>query len=635
MQKKYLQLLTMMSETSKAYWSSVELGREIGCSSRTVLRYIKELKEKETEGGFRIEVYKGKGFQLKVEDSELFGQLWEKEEDREVSAVLFRLLLEETCKLDDLAEMFHYSRSGMSGIMERVEYELEEQGLRLLSKPYIGFLVHGNEIYIRNYLYLLLEGKNLEESMKVLMMDEKAVEAVRSFIYQELKGKNVGIVDSCELFFLKYLGIQQARIRLHRMIKTDYFADIGNTAHLLQDTAVAEQIALIWQKHTEKKYYNEIENVYLALVYRQAFWQNGIVDMINEKDLRFYQRIVERSFTRIHKNYQINLSKDEILVNGLILHIASNFRRYLLGMEMKNLFYNNVLEIYPTAYYYAMEVAEEISNYTKLSLSKYEISFLGMHFASFLERNLTVRKWRSAIICVSGFGTAQLLESKLMNRYQSIEIIGSFSTEELEREPQDVDFYISTVPLNREKTRGKPWVQMSPILSFSEQLSLEQVINELNNRGSWKKNGVEKHFVCMKKKMEKEELLLDLCRECREEGLISDIEAEGILSREELVSTEIVEEIAMPHGLIEGESFLVFAILPTPVMWGRTKVKVVVLGCFQRGDERMKEELEFLFRLFLNEEIRGKILASENEEELEKCIEGYYGGAYVTEKNVD
>ena len=40
----------------------------------------------------------------------------------------------------------------------------------------------------------------------------------------------------------------------------------------------------------------EIENIYLALVYRQAFWQNGYVDSINEKNLQFYQDMTERAF---------------------------------------------------------------------------------------------------------------------------------------------------------------------------------------------------------------------------------------------------------------------------------------------------------------------------------------------------
>ncbi len=89
----------------------------------------------------------------------------------------------------------------------------------------------------------------------------------------------------------------------------------------------------------------EIENIYLALVYRQAFWQNGYVDSINEKNLQFYQDMTERAFQRIKNDYKVDLFQDDILVNGLVLHLASNFSRYLLGMETENLFYNDVLKV--------------------------------------------------------------------------------------------------------------------------------------------------------------------------------------------------------------------------------------------------------------------------------------------------
>ena len=81
----------------------------------------------------------------------------------------------------------------------------------------------------------------------------------------------------------------------------------------------------------------------------------------------------------------------------------------------------------------------------------------------------------------------------------------------------------------------------------------------------------------------------------------------------------------MRHGLIAGASFLVFALLKEPVIWGRTEVKLVVLGCFQRGDERMKEELEYLFRLFLNESDKQELLASRTAEQMEEYMGEYYG----------
>ena len=62
----------------------------------------------------------------------------------------------------------------------------------------------------------------------------------------------------------------------------------------------------------------EIENIYLALVYRQAFWQNGYVDSINEKNLQFYQDMTERAFQRIKNDYKVDLI---LIVRAKVLRI--------------------------------------------------------------------------------------------------------------------------------------------------------------------------------------------------------------------------------------------------------------------------------------------------------------------------
>ena len=49
------------------------------------------------------------------------------------------------------------------------------------------------------------------------------------------------------------------------------------------------------------------------------------------------------------------------------------------------------------------------------------------------------------------------------------------------------------------------------------------------------------------------------------------------------------------------------------------------MGCFQRGDERMKEELEYIFHLFLNLEDKNRLLSCKSAEEIERCMEVYYG----------
>lgn len=289
-----------------------------------------------------------------------------------------------------------------------------------------------------------------------------------------------------ELFFLKYLLIQKQRIAIGKTIKTDYFANISQTVHLNHDMEVVRNIQKRIETSVCPKSDEEIENIYLALVYRQAFWQNGYVDSINEKNLQFYQDMTERAFQRIKNDYKVDLFQDDILVNGLVLHRHRISADIFYGMETENLFYNDVLESYPTAYYYAMEVAEEISVWTKLSLSKYEISFLGMHFASYLERSLKSKKWKCAIIYGSGIGSAKLLESRLHNKYPHLEVIGTGLLEEAGKKAEEADFFITTFPVEEPEIMGKPWVRLSPMLDIKEQIALEQLVGNLARHRKWR-----------------------------------------------------------------------------------------------------------------------------------------------------
>lgn len=173
MQEKYRQLLEALLESSKEFLNSQELGELVGISQRTVIRYMKELKEQSLKYGFLVHTVKGRGYRLEIVEEEKFRDVLAVEEDAEVTKVLYKLFLEPTCKLDDLAELLHYSRSGMSKIMERAERKLEKEGLRLLNKPYVGFFVGGSEVYIRNYLYKLLQKQSLEETEKIFSVSKE------------------------------------------------------------------------------------------------------------------------------------------------------------------------------------------------------------------------------------------------------------------------------------------------------------------------------------------------------------------------------------------------------------------------------------------------------------------------------
>jgi len=183
---------------------------------------------------------------------------------------------------------------------------------------------------------------------------------------------------------------------------------------------------------------------------------------------------------------------------------------------------------------------------------------------------------------------------------------------------------ITTVPLTEEQAGDKAWIQVSPMLPVEEQISLERMFQQMSKKTPQFGEKIAKYFLHMKGVRDKTELIVEVCDRYVKKQMISQKEKEGILEREKLVSTEILEGVAMPHGLIEGKSFLTFIILDEPIVWGRTTVRLVVLGCFKRGDDRMKEELEHLFKMLLDERIRKEMLSCVTEKQLEEKINGYY-----------
>ncbi len=60
-------------------------------SQRTVIRYMKELKEQSLKYGFFIHTVKGRGYRLEIIEEEKFRDALAVEEDVEVTKVLFKL----------------------------------------------------------------------------------------------------------------------------------------------------------------------------------------------------------------------------------------------------------------------------------------------------------------------------------------------------------------------------------------------------------------------------------------------------------------------------------------------------------------------------------------------------------------
>ena len=634
MYTKIYMVVDLLINSSTEFITSSQLSNQLGISARMVFRYMKTAREHGSTLGFKISSFKGKGYQIQVTDKEQFLEFTKKygrhglslQDETLLWEVLKRILLIENCKMDDLAELFNYSRSRMSKITIAANSYLEPFGLSLTSKPYSGLSVSGDEISIRDCMFRLYE-ETLDEEELWRQFELKGISfiAIQNWLTGWLAKEKINAAQKERTQFLKYLAITMKRISQRKEINFGYLANLADLELLQRNMKNISEMLIEWFPDRSLNG----ESMYLALIQMQTFQNEADIHPMKEHNMIFFHNLVMEALEKIRHNYGVDLSRDEFLVYGLTFHVASNYGKYLLHMETENPFYEELQKSYPTAFYYSIELAECISKYTNANMSNSELGFLIMHFASSMERNLGVRKWKTALLGDGAFGSSLLLKSRIEKHFEMIEVIGIYPYRELKLLPKNVDFYISPVRIRNGQQYDHEVLQLSPLLNKEDQELVEQLLSKLQH----KSNSLRITEVCSRERFfiwnkprKKKMLLANLCHELWRLGCMKLEDEEALFAREALVSTEIASNIAMPHCLIDGESFISFVLLDTPMIWGRTMVRLVILVCIKKGDTRFKEVLERLFQMIREEKNVQKLISCTSYDEFIEYIEEFEGG---------
>ena len=233
MYTKTFQVVQYLADTLDSYVTSGQLGAHLGVSSRMILRYVKEAEALGRENGFEIRSYKGRGYQIKITDQvrcqaffKDMGGHTGSQGDELIREVVRRILICDGCKMDELEELFNYSRSSMSRITTLSNSYLENFGLELFSKAYTGLYISGNEISIRDCMYHLLEKTEEEEIWNALDIREVQERDIRKWMERCFKKYGLCAKEKEEQQFFKYLAITIKRISLGKEIYFGYLAHL-------------------------------------------------------------------------------------------------------------------------------------------------------------------------------------------------------------------------------------------------------------------------------------------------------------------------------------------------------------------------------------------------------------------------
>lgn len=266
-EKRLLRMLYLMSN-AESYQKASNLAKQLQVSERTVKKNVEQLKKLAEKNGCRVESVRGKGYILKVEDLECFGQVRESllsmfcntekgDKENPVYRISRSLMVQEGAdkdgyfRLEDLAETLYISESDMKKKMANVREFLGTFRLTLQSRPGKGMRLEGDELSRRLCFLELYENhfrKHVvtfqNQRYESAFADRGDKEQIRSALLWIIRDSELEMFDSFLNRLINYVLLMRNRMKAgHYMAAADsqwgqYQAEIRAS----REYGIAEQI---------------------------------------------------------------------------------------------------------------------------------------------------------------------------------------------------------------------------------------------------------------------------------------------------------------------------------------------------------------------------------------------------------
>ena len=395
--------------------------------------------------------------------------------------------------IQKLSDKYYVSKASIANDLKYVEDWLSEFGLSLC-KTVSGTKIGGQEVDIRKAIASLVqyysndeENKNQMEKLsfrldtstlkglKELFEDDKIL-FISSLIEDLEKKYSYQMVEPYYINLLTHILISLKRgsegkrvdeltIDNARIIKSDKSYDaaqwlVNQISQVYKIELPESEVYYVYQYFITSGFQHnltEIEKEYVDNYNNNA---NGIT----KKLLHFMCTIIQR-----------DLLIDETILEGLVLHIRPMLNRLNYNIQIRNPLLPEIIEQYNESLNICKAaVLLLVHEYNLKSISIDEIGYLTMYFQAALER--TVLKRKVIVVCQSGYGTSQLLMTKLIKAFPQLEIVDVLSVHKLEEiDLRDIDLIISTVHLDISE---KPYILVSAFLNTNDIENISNIVKE-------------------------------------------------------------------------------------------------------------------------------------------------------------
>ncbi|EFR96747.1 PRD domain-containing protein [Listeria ivanovii FSL F6-596] len=578
-----------------SFISGRELGEALAVTPRTIRNDIKAINPLLQVAGNQIESLPGVGYRLIIKDEKALQEaLLDNKtgqsnmnivplfaEDRANYIIRYLLLKNDYVKLETLAEELFVSKSTINSDILEVKEKLTNYSLSVEKRAGYGIRISGTELAIRFCYsrYLLAESATplITETERNFFQDV-SLEKMLEIVVSNIAKYNIHMTDISVKNLIIHIAIAVSRVKDNCYITATDLEDIEfSMSELRAAQNIMKEIEL-----AEGIHFPESEISYILLHLSAKNWKS---DFNNYREYIIVDKILEQ----IKRLYGYDFRQDQKMVSNIALHLKPAINRIKFKMNIQNPYLENLKENYPFAFELGLVAKEVLETELKTDVNEAEAGYLAIHFLYGLDKEFVHNKQKVLIVCASGLGTSQLLESKVRKQFaSSLEIVGVYSFKDYKTKATTCDFVISTVPL---QSKLHPVIQVSPFLTKEDvqNISLLMKHDETENQIELEKIFREGLFI-VSHKTNKMEILADLAGVLQEKRLVGEDYLPSLMEREEIVPTYLGSGLAAPHP-VEAEvleTVIAVCICPAGVDWNGEKRAQVVFMLAVKNEEQKR-----------------------------------------------
>jgi len=608
--KKFYIIIKYLTEKDE-YVTAVELSQLLKVSIRTIKRYIVDLNYSLADYGVEVSSTKGIGYKLKGSSKEIkrinddairLIEGFETDDSMEgrIKKVLCIFLNSDYVSAYELSNKLNLSIPSINKLISNVKSILKAYELSIISKPFHGSQIVGDEIKVRsliiNYAVKMDEDNFLEVNLDNISKDELTI--IEKIIIGALKSSDIIISDKDFNLLLTRIITCASRVRKNFTIEKNTFKN-NNMLHsydFIKD--ILQRIGVVLRLNI-----SEYEMLYVSsssgvIIYNYNTRKALSIDANDDVN-----KFVNDVLMEIGLITDIDFREDINFINALVIHLKIFINRFKAGVSAKNPMLKQIKAKLPMETNLATIVAKKLKEEFKVTLDENEIGFIAMHFGAAFERRKGTSGKRVCIICHYGIGTSQLLAEKLKQRISDINIVGTYPVRYLDVAlNQDIDFIVSTVKLDTNDFKI-PVLYIENVFSDEIINELHQVFQEKEQKRKIFKEVFNREAFFKINAQSPQEVIEKIGQEMKSKGFIDDEVISLVLEREKMSSTDIGHLVAIPHTILEGpyKSIIGVGILEKPIIWNKEEVQLIFMVCFNKSESYNFPVFKYLYNFIEDE----------------------------------